>query len=337
MATLKDVAKLAGVSATTVSIVINGKAQERRISKETQDRVFTAVKQLNYKPNLNARKLRFKDGSKPSIAFYWPLDYRTSILAHFLNSMQKEIQMHNLEWDFVVQTYENDKLERDASSFSNNIYNAAIIGAASFNDVKFLESLNPSMPIVLINRESDMFSTVSTDNQEMGFQAARLFRDKGYREATVVTSLHSYVATGLRTQSFLYACAQLGINVQSKHIIKEYSTISGGARAAQIYCQMSDAPKAIFFESDSMAIGALHTFHHNHIRIPEDVEILTIGLLSPESTALTFPSLSVVEMPHILISKLIIETLSEKLSKNTLIPSHHRVPANIVLRESFIL
>ncbi|NMB42734.1 MAG: LacI family transcriptional regulator, partial [Clostridiales bacterium] len=241
MATLKDVAKLAGVSATTVSIVINGKAEQRRISKETQDKVFKAVNQLNYKPNLNARKLRFKDGSKPYIAFYWPLDYCTSILAHLLNSMQKEIVKHNLEWDFVVQTYESDKLERDDSSFSNNVYNAAIIGGASFNDIKFLESINPSMPIVLINRESEIFSSVSTDNQDMGFQVAHLLKYKGYKDVTVISPSHSHVATSPCTQAFLYACSQLGINVQSNYIIKEISTMAGGARAAQVYCQMPDA------------------------------------------------------------------------------------------------
>ena len=106
--------------------------------------------------------------------------------------MQKEIVKHNLEWDFVVQTYESDKLERDDSSFSNNVYNAAIIGGASFNDIKFLESINPSMPIVLINRESEIFSSVSTDNQDMGFQVAHLLKYKGYKDVTVISPSHSH-------------------------------------------------------------------------------------------------------------------------------------------------
>lgn len=335
MATIKDVARLANVSVTTVSIIINGKSEERRISKATQERVLSAMKELEYQPNLSARRLRFQESSKPTIAFFWPLDYRTPILAAFLNALQKEIKAQNFDCELIVQTYENDKLEKDASSIIKNSYHAAIVGAASRCDVEYLESLSPQMPVILINRSSTRFSTVCTDQRKIGFQAARLFRQKGYTEATVVSVQHAYLATGLRTQAFLFACSQLGINVSTEHIIKGPSTIEGGAMAAEQYCQLEEAPKAIFFESDSMAIGALHTFHKNQVRIPEDVEILTIGLLESESTMYSIPPLSVIEMPNEKISKLVIQLLIEKLSNNDLTPTHLSADAKQVLRDSF--
>ena len=61
MATIKDVAKECGVSVTTVSLIINGKAKERRISEETCERVHTAMKKLGYRPNAGARALRASD------------------------------------------------------------------------------------------------------------------------------------------------------------------------------------------------------------------------------------------------------------------------------------
>ena len=91
MATIKDVANKAGVSVTTVSIVINGKAEERRIPDSTREKVQEAMQELGYQPNLSARRLRFSDTKKPSIAFYWPIDYRTSIMASFVNYIQKEL------------------------------------------------------------------------------------------------------------------------------------------------------------------------------------------------------------------------------------------------------
>ena len=58
MTTIKDIAELANVSATTVSLILNGKAKERRITEATIKRVTDAMKELDYKPNLSARRLR---------------------------------------------------------------------------------------------------------------------------------------------------------------------------------------------------------------------------------------------------------------------------------------
>ena len=70
MATIKDVAKAAGVSVTTVSIVINGKAEERAISEATINKIHKAMRELGYQPNLSARRLRTSEKPVPVIAFF---------------------------------------------------------------------------------------------------------------------------------------------------------------------------------------------------------------------------------------------------------------------------
>lgn len=335
MATIKDVAKQAGVSVTTVSIIINGKSEERKISPATCKRVTEVMKELGYQPNLSARRLRYQDSKRPAIAFFWPIDYRTAILSSFLNSLQLEIQVLGFDCELVIQTYENDKLDQSAAAIINNGYNGIIIGACSARDLEYLESLSPRMPLVLINRYSDHFSTVCTDNTEIGLKVARLFRQKGYTEAAVIASQHSYVATGLRTQAFLYACSQLGVNVMANHILKGPGNIEGGFQTAEKYCHLSDPPKVIFCDSDAMAIGALNAFHKHGIRIPDDVEILTIAMLEPENTQYSIPSLSVVEMPNRDVGKIIIDLLHEKITSNNLEPTHIQMDAPIILRESF--
>lgn len=69
MASIKDVAAKAQVSISTVSIIINGKSKERKISKETQEKVLNAMKELNYQPNLSAKKLRLADTKKTNCPF----------------------------------------------------------------------------------------------------------------------------------------------------------------------------------------------------------------------------------------------------------------------------
>ena len=335
MATIKDVARVAGVSVTTVSIIVNGKSEERRISEATKDRVMAVMKELEYQPNLSARRLRYQESRKPVIAFFWPLDYRIPILAAFLNALQREIKQQNFDCELVVQTYENDMLEKDAGAIIKNSYNGIIIGATSKHDIEYLESLSPQMPVVLINRTSSKFSTVCTDQKKIGFQAAQLFRQKGYTEAAVIACGHPYVATGLRTQAFLSACAELGIQIADKDILKGPSTIEGGAAAAEQYCNLTDRPRAVFFESDSMAIGALSTFHKRNIKIPQDAELLTIGMLESEATMYSVPSLSAIEMPNEEMTKAAIQILMDKLASNNLTPANVTLEANLVLRESF--
>ena len=337
MATIKDVARLAGVSVTTVSIIMNGKAEERKISEPTRERVLQVMKVLEYQPNLSARRLRFQESKKPVIAFYWPLDYRTTILAAFLNALQVEIKRLNFDCELVVQTYTNDYLEEDAAALIKNNFNGVIIGAMSEKDLEYLEQLSPQMPVVLINRQSEHFSTVCTNHEEIGFQAARLFRQKGYTEVTVIAAEHSYVATGLRTQAFLHACTQLGIQVQAEHILKGPSTIEGGYQTAKRYCQLPDAPKAIFCDTDSMAIGSLAALHQHQLRVPEDIEILTIAMLAEDNTAYTIPPLSVINMPNKEMITYAIGILIDKMASNDLSATHIDVETALILRDSFRL
>ena len=91
MSTIKDIAREAGVSIATVSIVLNGKGQERKISKETQERIYTIASQLNYVPNQSAKKLRATQRNSYAIAFFWATDFRINYLARITLGIQKAI------------------------------------------------------------------------------------------------------------------------------------------------------------------------------------------------------------------------------------------------------
>ncbi len=337
MATIKDVAQLAGVSVTTVSVIINGKAEERRISPQTRERVTAAMNQLGYHPNLSARRLRIPESKKPVLAFYWPIDYRTNILATFLNHLQKELNSRAFDYELVIQPYENDRLFQQGDSIAKGNYNGVIIGATSIKDQEYLETLVPQIPIVLINRTSDKYSNVCVDSDYVGLQAARLFRQKGYTEAVAIASHRSYVATGQRTTAFLNACGQMGISVDQQHIIRGSSTVEGGAMAAEEYCRLKHPPKAIFFESDSMAMGALSTFYKHRVRIPEDVELLSVALLDEIATQYTVPPLSVIQIPQDSMIREVVNLLLPALGHSDFAARHVSIEPQILLRETFTL
>jgi DNA-binding LacI/PurR family transcriptional regulator len=337
MSTIKDVAKRAGVSPTTVSIILNGKAEDRKISKQTYEKVMDAVKALDYHPNLSARRLRSNEGKKPSLAFFWPSDHRTNIMATFINYIQEELILHKYDCELVIQTYQDDHLEEKASIFSKNSYNAMIIGAASNRDVDFLNSMQSQSPIILINRTSDVHSTVRVDDQSVGREAARLIYAKGYRRAVLLASKAPYVATGVRTRAFLKFCKDIGIEIAPTSLIRCDNSIKGGIIGTSQYLKIPDRPTMIYTETSELGKGALYELYRNNVKVPDDVEVLATSLMSPENTMYTIPPLSVIEIPQSEISREIVIMLMKLLSGKERGPLHKILQPKITLRESFTL
>jgi LacI family purine nucleotide synthesis repressor len=335
--TVKDIAEKVGVSATTVSIVLNGKSEQRGITKATQDKIYQAMKELGYQPNLSARRLRAGDNEPSVIAFFWPADFRLSILASFLNAYSKRIREIGFNCELVVQTYENDALEKFSGSLLKNTYNAVIVGACSHKDLIQLETLPLQMPVVLINRMSSVFSTVSVDNDAIGRLAAEQFARKGSRKIAVFSSGSMFIATNQRTKAFLSACDEKGIIVQKEHIFQDDSTADGGYRMAKKFCDLGNPAEAVFCDSDMIAFGALKAFRENNVRIPEDLEVLSIEITSSELTSHSAPALSVIRMPTDIIGASAINLLQEKLKTHDQEPIHIEIPPELVLRESFLL
>ena len=102
MSSIKDVAALAGVSLSTVSIVVNGKAKERKISEATQQRVLEAMQELSYIPNVSAKILRKGDTQKYVVALFWNFDFRGIMMHRFLFGLQKRIQEENADMSVEI-------------------------------------------------------------------------------------------------------------------------------------------------------------------------------------------------------------------------------------------
>ena len=90
MATIKDIARIANVSPSTVSFVLNGKAREMKVSSATEQRILEIVAATGYRPSNVARRLRASEAERPVLALYWPLDRRASYVGRLLGAFQQE-------------------------------------------------------------------------------------------------------------------------------------------------------------------------------------------------------------------------------------------------------
>lgn len=288
MASIKDVAKYANVSISTVSIIINDKSKERKISKETQKKVLDAMKALNYQPNLSAKKLRLSQ-SKKTIALFWTTDFRDVMLARFLKGLQRAIKELNLDYDIIIYTYENNHLHEEKSLTQISNYHGAIIANASQQDLSFLKSIDPMVPIVLYNRDIDCYSSVSVSDEIIANQAYEILQHKD--NIGIIKAPYAFDGMKIRDQRLIELLSNKNIKEFS---VKENNSISGYQLAKTIDLKSLDF---LYTASDMVALGMMHYCYEKNISIPHDIEILSIGNGLTHIDDFLNPSLSVIQIP----------------------------------------
>lgn len=159
MSTLKDVAALAQCSLTTASIVANGRGDEMHISPATQQRVAEAIQQLQYRPDRGAQLLR-AGRRRLTIALYWPLDHRTTLLGdrlyNFYSILQQEQEPAD-PYELLIQTYFSGRLGEMLSPILQGRYDGVIIGGAGEQDLIQLENADISPPCPPQCRKPEVF------------------------------------------------------------------------------------------------------------------------------------------------------------------------------------
>lgn len=318
MATIKDVAKLAGVSVSTVSIVINNKAEERKISQETCRQVQWAIGQLGYQPNVSARKLRVINQNKPVIALYWPMDLRSKSVGWVLKCLQDAFNAMFFECDLMVCSYQINHLKDEPRLVDSNSFSAVIIGGATTQDLAYLESLTLNIPVVLFSRYSEKYCSVYTNNERTGQAAADLVIRCGYKRVAIASTEADYSTSRKRIQSFLNACKEGGAETKENMIFPTSDSTRGGFEAGMKMAQVIDQIDVIFCQTDSIALGVSHALVKSGIRIPEDVALLSSAFLEPDYMEYANPSITVVFVPIPLLAEscaqLLINLLNHKLT-----------------------
>jgi LacI family purine nucleotide synthesis repressor len=164
-------------------------------------------------------------------------------------------------------------------------------------DMEYLQTFSPSFPIVLFNRESDKFSSVTMDNYEVGRQVARHFLSKNLFDAGVLTHDTTFPIMRKWMQGFLDTYEESGHPInQDKIFLCSTSSASAIEACKKLHAEQR-MPRAMFCESDVLAHGMLFACHELGIAIPGELEVFTIGINMPELNDYSIPSLSRIDIP----------------------------------------
>lgn len=339
LSSIKSIAQELNLSPGTISIILNRRGDEMRISPATQQRVLEYAKNINYQPNIYAKRLRKsqKNDSVPIIVVFWPTNFNPHLLSRFFSGVNTFSENSTTRVEIMIQPYRMDEISKFVDYVSRNYYSGAIIMGLSERDVNCIAEMTFNVPIVLFNRVSDKYSAVCVDDFESGSQAAELFCKRGHcRVGIIGYGLLSRSAVLKRT-GFLNTMSERGVRLDSGDIIDGELSYQGGAMAAEKLISyhenhLDQMPTALFAQDGIMAIGALTTFKKHNIDVPGDLEILSYG--DNPQDGYTVPALTSIRMPVEEMSYDCIRILLDLIRTGS--PQHYTTvhPISFIFRES---
>lgn len=295
MVTIKDIAAYVNSSPSTVSIVLKGNGDKRKITKETQKKILDAAQELGYRPNMQAKVLRGGISANFIITLFWASDVRIHMLSRFINGIQNTLIHEKYPCELQIKPYENNHLEEALSERIQLSSNGIIICNPSKADMDFLEDLHIHIPLVLYNRYSDKYTTVNMDDQIIGILPAQVFSKHHKKRPALLKAPATFEGMNIRTDCFIQKAVESGMDTPICITVND--SMHGGYQGAEEICHLRELPDCLFCTSDNIAFGALKAFHHKGISIPGQIEIISVGNGNPDQEEYSIPSLSVINLP----------------------------------------
>jgi LacI family transcriptional regulator len=305
-ATLRDVAKLAGVSTKTVSRVVNNQGE---IADTTRARVQAAIKQLDYRPNILARSLIHQRSNTMAVVA-WGIDY----FGPSRTVVGIEQQAHDLGYSLflnLVSRPGDTDIEHVLDSLIAYRVEGIIWAVPEVgNNRAWLESshLEQLPPIVFLSMEPRPgLAIVAVDNFSGAKQATQHLIDQGRRKIGIITGPMAWWEARERYAGWEAAMHQANLATSSSLVFEgEWTAAAGEQGMVKLLNQEPDID-AVFASSDQIALGALGTAHRLGKQIPQDLAI--VGFDNMPESACFWPPLTTVYQQLIDVGRTAVQTL----------------------------
>lgn len=323
MATIKDVARMAGVSTTTISKFING----GNVRAENAEAIRNAIEALDFRVNHFARSL--KTQRSRSIGILMP-DMTAPFYATVLMSLDKTFREHG--YHSLVSCYGSSHgLERDNLRFllstgvDGLIYVPEDLSAEEYAQL----TANSSVPMVQVDRiiQGVNSDAVLVNNSDAVHTAVSRLIHKGHRRIAIITGPKSVFSAKERLVGYLRALSDHNILYDDELVICDDNIFGTGYRGCDTLMKLADRPTAVFTTNYNITIGLVTAARERGIRIPEDLDIF--GFDCVEICTMMRPPLPVVHQPEQELGRTAANYLIERLSGYTGEPRITRLPCII--------
>ncbi|AIQ24958.1 LacI family transcriptional regulator [Paenibacillus sp. VTT E-133280] len=284
MMTIKDVAKIAGVSVATVSRVLN---ESGYVNIDTRKKVEAAIKEMNYTPNEVARSL-YKRKSK-LIGLLLP-DITNPFFPQLARGIEDRMQEHGYRIIFG-NSDENEEKELDyiQTFIQNNVI--GMISSTNFPEKDIYSNLK--IPVVFLDRTSNDSPSVYADGRKGGRLAAQEIIARGSTKITVMQGPAHIKPAQDRFQGAIEVLDEMGITYQVIQT-SSFSHTEAEQWAVELFDKYIDTD-GVIASNDIVATAVIHEAHRLGKRVPQDLQI--IGFDDIPLSSLLSPSLSTIRQP----------------------------------------
>ncbi|HEX3048281.1 MAG TPA: LacI family DNA-binding transcriptional regulator [Bacillota bacterium] len=331
--TINDIAKIANVSASTVSRVIAGNP---RISVKTRERVLKIMKENNYHPNMIARSLASK--FTQIIGMIIPAMAEQAFQHPFFPEMLRgagSIAYQN-KYNILIANVNNQEEERQTIRHfaRGGITDGIILLTSRVKDPAISELQKMDFPFVLIGRsENDNeINWVDNNNIAIGYQLTQHFIEQGHRKIGFIGVSPNFMVTIDRLNGYKKALQDNGIPVNPGLIEESRFIDDNGYELMRRFLARGAAPTAIIACDDLLAFGAIKVLIEKGLRIPEDMAVAGINNV-PQAEYFN-PSLTSVEINPFALGAKAFELLLTAIRSEYKSFNRAIVPADLVIRRS---
>ena len=325
--TIKDVAKLAGVSTATVSRVLNGNYP---VSEDVRRRVVTVVEHLQYRPNQVARSLK---RNRTNLIGLVVADIANPFFMHVCKGLEATISAKDYNL-IVCSTNESPQKEADiVDMLIEKKVDAIAISVCSLESSVIKSILTSRIKVALIDRKVKLndvaVDCITSDNFNGAVVLTEYLIQKGHRDIGIMNGILSTSTAVDRYDGFKQAMHRHGLTIQKDFVLcGKYSKEAAYTEAVKLL--HSDAlPSALFCGNNVMAEGVMRAFKDNHIRIPEDVSLVCFGMLGNQE--LIVPQITCIDQSPFLMGQKAGEMLLSRLENVSNV-----VHSEIIVENAFI-
>ncbi len=312
MSTLKDIARLTHLSVSSVSYALNGKGS---LSEETVGIVLDAARQLNYKPNTMARRL--KTGISNLIGVIVNLDDMVNYSNKILNTLNSLCSQNR----YTLIVVHNDKFEKSIEFMAENKVDGIIYLATNYIDGSVFETYGavaPEIPMVFINTWHEEYadSCVLYDERKAVRDITSLLLGCGHAKIGCITGEQAWAATRLRLGGFIDAVEEAGLGANRENILFGSYYLDRQAEVETMAKELiaKDVTAIVCF-NDIIASTVYKVAREGGLRIPEDLSVT--GFDNQVFSNFLVPKLATVNIPVEGLSDAAFRLLMSKMKGNS--------------------
>jgi LacI family transcriptional regulator len=330
MPTIKEIARRAGVSYSTVSRALNNK---KGVKPQIRETILKLAKEMNYFPHYSAKALVQKKVGVIAVVIPRTSEFafQNPFYSHILLGLSKEANKH----DYRLMLSINEKGSY-ASLYHRRMVDGVIVVANRTDDNNIEELVRMQVPTVVVPGYGDQkgpdVTSVNSENHQSIMRAVTYLISLGHTKIAFILGRMNSAYSTERLAAYKTALAEQGIPFESKYIRESDFTKTDGFNLMGKLLDMDEPPSSVICINDSVTPGALHQIRSRGLKIPQDLSVVAIGC--SDALELHQPPLTTVKTKVVEIGKAAARSLIQIMEEGASQEKRIIIPSDLVIRES---